>query len=132
MGDWEGLMRRHLVMGLAILGFAACGQGERGVTEQAADVGAAGASATSPYVATCLEMATAQNWAEASRLCAMALTADPGDSKVKSALAAAKAALAAEPGIASDAAANPSGEAAGEAADSGAEDAQPAEEEQVH
>jgi hypothetical protein len=77
-------------------------------------------------------MVAAQNWAEASRLCAMALTAEPGDAKVKAALEKANAALAAEPEIASDAVANPSGEAGGEAADTGAAGAQKAAEEQAH
>jgi hypothetical protein len=70
-------------------------------------------------------MAAAQNWSEAERLCAMALSADPSDKKVKAALAAANTALAAEP-MASDAVGLRSGEAADEAADDAAETAKDA------
>jgi hypothetical protein len=112
-------MRRGVLVAFAILGLTACGSSDQGTPE----VGAAAGS--SPYTATCLEMAAAQNWGEAARLCAMALTADPSDAKVKAALDAANAALAAEP-KASDAVALPSGEAAGEAADEAAEQAKEA------
>lgn len=111
-------MRRGVLVAFAILGLAACGKSEHGT----ADVGASGAS---PYVATCLEMSAAQNWAEAARVCAMALTADPNDEKVKAALDAANEALRSSP-KASDALALPSGEAAGEAADDAAEKAKEA------
>jgi hypothetical protein len=111
-------MLRGVLIAFAILGFTGCGQSEK----ETADVGAAGAASASPYAGTCLEMAAAQNWAEAGRLCAMALNADPNDEKVKAALDAATAALASEP-KASDALALPSGEAAEEAADEAAEQA---------
>jgi hypothetical protein len=121
-------MRRGLALGLAILALAACGQGEQKAAETA-DVGAPGVS---PYVATCLEMTTAENWGEASRLCAMAITADPTNEAVKKALATANAALANEPDLGTDADSPTSGEAAGEAADDAAEDAQKAGEAPVY
>jgi hypothetical protein len=121
-------MRRGLVLGLAVLGLAACGQGEQKAAETA-DVGAPG---TSPYVATCIEMTAAENWGEASRLCAMALNADPGNEAVKKALATANAALASEPDLGTDADSPTSGEAAGEAADDAAEAAQEAGDAPVH
>lgn len=109
-------MRRGVLVAFAILGLSACGQSNKGT----ADVGAAGGASASPYVETCLQMAAAENWAEAGRLCAMAVDADPNDEKVKAALDAANTALAAEP-MASDAVGLRSGEAAGEAADDAAE-----------
>ncbi len=112
-------MRRGVLVAFAILGLTACGNSDQGT----ADVGAA--AGASPYVATCLEMAAAENWGEAARLCAMALTADPGDEKVKAALDAANAALSSEPKD-SSAVSLGSGEAAGEAADDAAEKAQEA------
>jgi hypothetical protein len=111
-------MRRGILVGLVILGLTACGKSDQGT----ADVSAA-AAGSSPYAATCLEMAAAQNWGEASRLCAMALTANPNDEKVRAALDAANAALGSEP-KASSAVAPQSGEAAGESADAAAEQAQ--------
>ena len=115
-------MLRGVLVSFAILGLTACGQSSQ--SEQGtADVGAAGRA--SPYAATCLEMATNANWDEAARLCAMALTADPSDEKVKAALEAANTALGSEP-EASDAVALPSGEAADEAADEAAEKAKAA------
>jgi len=114
-------MRRGVLVAFAILGLTACGKSEQGT----ADVGAAGGAAASPYAATCIEMVAAQNWAEASRLCALALTADPSDEKVKAALDTANTALSSEP-AASSAVALPSGEAAGEAADDAAEEAKEA------
>lgn len=121
-------MRRGLALGLAILGLAACGQGEQKAAETA-DVGAPG---TSPYVATCIEMTAGENWAEAARLCAMALNADPDNAAVKTALATANAALAKEPNIPSDAGSATSDEAAGEAADEAAKAAQKAGDAPVH
>jgi len=115
-------MRRGVLVGFAVLGLMACGQKSDSGT---ADVGAAGGAVASPYVQTCLEMAAAQNWSEASRLCAMALSADPNDEKVKAALDSATAALATVP-QASDAVGLESGEAAGEAADDAAEKAKEA------
>jgi len=112
-------MRRGILVAFAILGLTACGDSDQGT----ADVGAA--ATASPYAATCLEMSAAQNWSEAARLCAMALTANPGDEKVKAALDAANLALSSEP-AASDAVAPSSGEAVGEAADDAAEEAQEA------
>lgn len=114
-------MRRSVLVAFAILGLTACGRSDEGT----ADVSAA-APGSSPYAATCLEMATAQNWGEASRLCAMALSANPNDEKVKAALDAANAALSSEP-KASSAVAPESGEAAGESADDAAEQAQEAQ-----
>ena len=99
-------MRRGLLVAFAILGLTACGQ--KGDSETAA-VGAARGAAASPYAGTCLEMAAAKNWPEASRLCTMALNADPNDQKVKAALDGANAAL-----------------DAGEAADDAAEEAEEA------
>jgi hypothetical protein len=61
-------------------------------------------------------MAAAQNWGEAARLCAMALSADPADEKAKAALDAASAALASAPKD-SSAVGSASGEAVGEAAE---------------
>ncbi len=115
-------MRRGMVVAFAILGLAACGQKSGSET---ADVSAAGGAAVSPYVQTCLDMAAQQNWSEASRLCAMALSADPSDQKVKAALDSANAALATVP-EASDAVSLESGEAAGEAADDAAAQAKEA------
>jgi hypothetical protein len=112
------MVRRGLLV-IAILGLAACGQGERGAAEGTPGVGAVGGTAGSPYVKTCLEMQAAENWSEAARLCAMAAAAEPANEMVKSALAAANAALASTP-EASSAVAAPSGEAAGEAADDAA------------
>jgi len=116
-------MGRRGLLVIAILGLAACGQGERGKAEGTADVGAVGTTGGSPYVQTCLEMQAAENWSEAARLCAMALVAEPANEKVKAALGAATAALSGEP-EASSAVAAPSGEAAGEAADDAADAAQ--------
>ena len=112
-------MRRGILVAFAILGLTACGKSEQGT----ADVGAA--ASASPYAATCLELTAAENWSEASRICAMALTADPTDAKVKTALDTANAALSTEP-MNSSAAAPGSGEAAEEAADEAAEEAQEA------
>jgi len=113
------MLRRILISSFAILGLAACGQSGKSEQGTAAVGAAAGAS---PYAATCLEMASSSNWSEASRLCALALNADPSDEKVKAALESANAALAAEP-AASDAVSIRSGEAADEAADDAAEEA---------
>jgi hypothetical protein len=109
-------MRRGVLVAFAILGLTACGK----TSQETADVAAA--AVASPYAETCLEMTAAQNWGEAARVCAMALTADPKDQKVRTALDSANAALGAVP-KASDAVALPSGEAAGEAADDAAEKA---------
>lgn len=111
------MLRASLVL-IATLGLTACGQGDSGTPDVGAAVGGS-------YAKTCIEMAAAENWGEAGRLCAMALNADPSDEKVKAALEAANAALGAEP-EASDAVALPSGEAADEAADSAAEQAKEA------
>lgn len=86
-------MLRAALIAIAMFGLTACGQGERSTP----GVGAAGEAATRDDAATCLEMAAAQNWAEAARLCSLALGADPNDEKLSQALAAAKAALAGEP-----------------------------------
>ena len=110
-------MLRGVLVAFAILGLTACGKSDQSTADVAAAAGA------SPYAATCLEMAAAQNWGEASRLCAMALTADPKDEKVKTALDAANAALAGEPKD-SSAVSPESGEAVGESADDAAEQAQ--------
>ncbi len=85
-------MLRGALIAIAVFGLTACGQGER----SAPGVGAPGEVATNEYAATCLEMAAAQNWQEAARLCSLALGADPNDEKLAQALAAAKAALAGE------------------------------------
>ena len=85
-------MVRGALISIAIFGLTACGQGDRTTPE----VGAPGDAATNEYAATCLEMADAQNWEEAARLCSLALGADPNDEKLAQALAASKAALAGE------------------------------------
>jgi len=110
-------MLRGVLVAFAILGLTACGKSDQGTADVAASSG------SSPYTATCLEMSAAQNWSEASRLCAMALAADPNNEKVEAALEAANEALANEP-KASSAVSPQSGEAAGESADDAAEQAQ--------
>ena len=111
-------MRRGVLVALAILGLTACGKSDQGT----ADVAASG-SGPSPYTATCLEMATAQNWSEAARLCSMALSAEPNNDQVKDALEKANEELEKAP-PASSALSPTSGEAAGESADDAAEQKQ--------
>jgi hypothetical protein len=105
-------MRRGVLVAFSVLGLAACGQSDQGTADVAAG--------SSPYSGTCLEMAAAQNWSEAARLCSMALAAEPSNDKVKDALNEANKQLAGttEP---SSAVSPESGEAAGEAADDAAE-----------
>ncbi len=105
-------MRRGVLVAFAVLGLTACGPSG----QDTADV----AAGSSPYAGTCLEMAAAQNWSEAARLCSMALAAEPGNEKVKDALNQANKELASTP-EASSAVAPESGEAAGESADDAAE-----------
>ena len=88
-------MLRGALIAIAIFGLTACGQGERGTPE----VGAAGGAPTNEYAASCLEMAAAQSWQEAARLCSLALGADPNSEKLAQALAASKAALAGEAAV---------------------------------
>ena len=85
-------MLRGALIAIAIFGLTACGQGERSTP----GVGAPGEAATNEYAATCLQMAAAQSWEEAARLCSLALGVDPDDEELAQALAAAKAALAGE------------------------------------
>ena len=105
-------MRQGVLAAFAVLGLTACGEGTQGTADVAAG--------SSPYSATCLEMAAAQNWSEAARLCSMALAAEPGNDKVKDALNQANKELESTPQP-SSAVAPQSGEAAGEAADDAAE-----------
>ena len=103
-------MLRGALIAIAIFGLMACGQQGDGGTPE---VGAAGGAPTNEYAATCLEMAAAQNWSEASRLCSLALGADPNDEALAQALAAAKAALAGE--TAAEGVAEPADDAAEQA-----------------
>ncbi len=110
-------MRRVVLVAFAILGLTACGKSDQATADVAAPGAAAGAR---PYTATCLEMAAAQNWSEAARLCSMAIAAEPGNEALKAALEQANDALKSEP-EASSAPSPASGEAVGEAADDAAE-----------
>ncbi|MBM4335044.1 MAG: hypothetical protein FJ108_03910 [Deltaproteobacteria bacterium] len=103
-------MLRGALIAIAVFGLAACGQqGDRGTPE----VGAARGAPANEYAATCLETAAAQNWAEAARLCSLALGADPNDESLAQALAAAKAALAGD--AAAEGVAEPADDAAEQA-----------------
>ena len=110
-------MRRGVLVAFAVLGLTACGKSDQGTADVAAPSAASGPS---PYAATCLEMAAAQNWSEAARLCSMALAAEPGNDQVEAALEQANEALKNEP-QASSAPSPASGEAVGESADDAAE-----------
>jgi hypothetical protein len=119
-------MIRPSLLVIAILGLVACGRGDRGDAGGTAEVGAgtAGTTGGSPNAESCLEMVVSKNWSEASRICSIAYAEDPYNEKVKTALGAANAALAAEP-AASSGSTSPGGEATGESAgeESGQEEA---------